>query len=76
MLGILFQIIAGILIGVQLITIRIEMIVKCMFLPAAVGTIPNGGLAIGPIRAKFTKKQMEGNKRREKEGNGADLKVL
>ena len=43
MLGILFQIIAGILIGVQLITIRIEMIVKCMFLPAAVGTIPNGG---------------------------------
>lgn len=44
MLGILFQIIAGILIGVQLITIRIEMIVKCMFLPAAVGTIPNGGL--------------------------------
>lgn len=31
---------------------------------------------LGPSEPNLQKKQMEGNKRREKEGNGADLKVL
>lgn len=42
-MSLLSQIIAGVIIGVQLISIRIEVLVRSMFLPVAVAGISQGG---------------------------------
>lgn len=50
LMSMLSQIIAGVIIGVQLVSIRIEVLVRSMFLPVAVASISQGGAGSPGLR--------------------------